>query len=135
MRALGAGVRVSCEVTPHHFTLTDEACREIAAALTAELDRAGARHKLWVLEELAPRLGLARPPAWADVWGKGKSARAPASVLSREIAQCAAMANSSSWGVSAENAMLSMGRFRGGALPRAFSIAASRDRQVCGCEI
>ena len=27
-RAKRAGVRVTCEVTPHHFTLTDEACRE-----------------------------------------------------------------------------------------------------------
>jgi aminopeptidase len=35
--------------------ITDEACREIAAALTAELERAGARYNQWVLEELAPR--------------------------------------------------------------------------------
>lgn len=27
-RAKREGVRVTCEVTPHHFTLTDEACRE-----------------------------------------------------------------------------------------------------------
>ena len=44
-------VRPSEKVT----VITDEACREIAAALTVELDRAGARHKQWVLEELAPR--------------------------------------------------------------------------------
>ncbi len=35
--------------------ITDEACKEIAASLAAELNARGCRHKDFVLEELAPR--------------------------------------------------------------------------------
>ncbi len=35
--------------------ITDEATKEIAAAIVTELDRIGSPHRVWVLEDLAPR--------------------------------------------------------------------------------
>jgi len=46
--------------------ITDEACKEIAASLMAELKACGCRHQDFVLEELAPRPLLAMPQVILD---------------------------------------------------------------------
>jgi aminopeptidase len=46
--------------------ITDEACKEIAASLVAELNTCGCRHRHFVLEELAPRPLLDMPQVILD---------------------------------------------------------------------
>jgi len=46
--------------------ITDEACLEIAASLVAELDRVGAAHHDFVLEDIAPRPLTDMPKAVLD---------------------------------------------------------------------
>jgi leucyl aminopeptidase (aminopeptidase T) len=58
-------VRTCLRIEPHEKVtlITDEACREIAAALAAELQELGARYREWVLEECTPRPLAAMPAA------------------------------------------------------------------------
>lgn len=60
-------VRVCLNIQPHErvTVITDDACREIAASIVAEIDAVGAAHALFVLEELAPRPLAALPDAVA----------------------------------------------------------------------
>jgi aminopeptidase len=60
-------IRVCLNVQPHErvTVITDEACREIAAALVREIEAVGAPHALFVLEDLAPRPLAALPDAVA----------------------------------------------------------------------
>lgn len=50
-------IRVCLNVQPHErvTVITDREVRPIADALIAEIDRVGASHRLWVLEDEAPR--------------------------------------------------------------------------------
>ena len=60
-------IRVCLNVQPHErvTVITDEACREIAAALVREIEAIGAPHALFVLEDLAQRPLAALPDAVA----------------------------------------------------------------------
>lgn len=60
-------VRVCLNVQPHErvTVITDLACRDIAAALVAEIEALGAPYALFVLEDVAPRPLTALPPAIA----------------------------------------------------------------------
>jgi leucyl aminopeptidase (aminopeptidase T) len=61
-------IRVCLNIQPHErvTVITDEACREIAAALVREIADVGAPHALFVLENLAPRPLAALPAAIAQ---------------------------------------------------------------------
>ncbi len=60
-------VRVCLDVQPSErvTVITDRACREIADALVVEIARVGAPHRLFVLEDEAPRPLVALPQAIA----------------------------------------------------------------------
>jgi len=60
-------VRVCLNVQPHErvTVITDLACRDIAAAVVAEIEAIGAPYALFVLEDVAPRPLTALPPAVA----------------------------------------------------------------------
>lgn len=57
-------IRVCLNVQPHERVtmITDEACRDIADALVAEIDDVGAPYRLFVLEDVATRPLVALPP-------------------------------------------------------------------------
>jgi len=60
-------VRICLNVQPHErvTVITDEACREIAAALVSEIEAVGAPYALFVLEDVATRPLAALPQAIA----------------------------------------------------------------------
>ena len=61
-------VNVCLRIQPEEkvILITDEASLEIAAALAAELDRAGASYRAWTLEDVAPRPLVDMPRAVLD---------------------------------------------------------------------
>jgi leucyl aminopeptidase (aminopeptidase T) len=61
-------VNVCLRIQPEEkvILITDEASLEIAAALAAELDRAGATYRAWTLEDVAPRPLADMPRAVLD---------------------------------------------------------------------
>jgi leucyl aminopeptidase (aminopeptidase T) len=61
-------VRVCLKVQPHErvTVITDRACEPIAASLVHEIDAVGARHRAFVLEEVASRPLDHLPPVVAD---------------------------------------------------------------------
>ena len=61
-------VRICLNIQPHErvTVITDDACREIAAALVKEIEAVGAPYAEFVLEDLAPRPLAALPDAVAQ---------------------------------------------------------------------